>query len=317
MSEVKILLAALMGLLGAAWWSWTAEDAPKATATVVALEARPSEVQRVSFVTRTQTVAISFREAEGGRYPWFEVWSKTSTRAFTGSEAVDELLDRLAPLKALRSLGRGLPPEVLTDAKLDHPQRRLEIGLTGGPKIFDVGGRTFGARDHYLRPRGGDEVFLVESKVLGDLEYPEGKYMQRKLRDLKLEDVDHVIVAAGGRSKKVLRKNRLSAKDAFWADEATPDARSETLENYLDKVEKLSVLRYGDTVAPLPAGDPVVEVAWHDEGGKVLERLTLSKGVDGEKTIWMARSGLSKVPGEVTRSTAEQLERDLGVVFGD
>ena len=318
MKEVKLLAALVVGLLAAAWVSWTGGDeSTPGEDKVTIVQAVPSEVRSLSLITRTQTVAMTFEDGDNAKtFAWFRVYSRSSTRAFAGSDKVDDLLKNFAPFEAIRSLGKGLAGEALESTGLDAPKRKLTVGYKSGERVYELGGRTHGSRDHYVRAAGGDEVFLVASRVLADLEFPEGKYMQRKLRKVELTDVASLTISAGGKLKKVLRGNRLSAKDAFWADEAKPDEKSETLENYIDKVEKLSINRYGTETEPLGVGEPVVEITWYDEGDKVLEHLVLSK-VDGDKPKFIAKSNITFRPGEVSRSTAEQLERDLSVVFGE
>ena len=317
MKEVKALAALLVVLLAAAWLSYNQDKEPEGAKKVAILSASPGELTSLSFVTRTQTVSMSFRELKGERFAWFVVKTRSSTRAFTANDKIDKLFESYAPFKALRSLGKGLTDEDLKLAELTHPRRRLTVGLKSGERVFDLGGRTHGSRNHYLRPPGKHEVFLVEGRVIQDLEFPEGRFMQRKLRTIKLEDVASVTIAANGKVKKVLRKNRLSAKDAFWAEESAPDQRSETLGNYLDKIEKLSIINYGPGGEPLTLGEMVVEVSWLDEDGKALENLVLTRTEDDGKVTYIARSGASRLPGEVNRTTATQLERDLEVVFGD
>ena len=160
-------------------------------------------------------------------------------------------------------------------------------------------------------------MFLVANRVLSDLEFPESKFMQRKLRLAKREDIAYVTFSAGGKLKKALHKNRLSAKDAYWADEAAPEEKSESIDLYLDKVDKLSAIKYSSDFAPIVEGEPVVEISWYGEGDKLLEQLSLSKDKVGKRVRWIARSTSTHVPVEVTRSTAEQLGRDLSVIFGD
>ena len=318
MKEVKILALLLFVLLAVAWMSWTEEGDKASDDAVTVVSASPADIASLQLVTRTQTVALSFREdPDAGRYPWFKVVTKTSTRAFGGSDKVDDLLKSFAPFEAKRSLGSALSDEELALAKLDAPKRKLVVGLQTGERVFEVGGRTHGSRDHYLRATGGREVFLIGSRVLGDLEFPEGRFMERKVRKVGLEDVAAVTISAGGQLKRVLHKNRLSKKEAFWADEAAPDERSETLGNYLDKVDKLTVSRYSRDGKPLEQGEPVLEVTWYDDGDAVLEHLTVSKTMDGKRTVFIGRSRTTRVPVELTRTIAEQLERDLSVLFGD
>ncbi len=319
MREIQVLLVALVVLLGGAYASWM-DDGKKVTEETVAIaQATPDEVTSLRLVTTTQTVAMSYEtDPDGKKYPWFTIETKASTRYFVGSKKTESLLDNFAPFEALRSLGVGHDEAALDEMGLSSPQRTLTVGIKGQEQDYDLGGRTYGSRDHYVRPVGSEEVFIVKNKSMSDLEFPEGRFMQRKLRAVALEDVAHVTISAGGELAKVLQKNRLSRKDAFWASEAEPDVRSESFENYLDKLEKLTVSSFGTDKSPVEPGDPSFEVTWHDDSGEVLEHLTVYKKQDkGEAAEYTGKSGVSHVPARLSRSIAEQLERDLSVVFGE
>ena len=71
-------------------------------------------------------------------------------------------------------------PHLVALTGLDAPERKLIITSAGQAKTFLVGERTSGARDHYVKPKASEEVVLVASKILSDLEFPEGKFMQRQ-----------------------------------------------------------------------------------------------------------------------------------------
>jgi hypothetical protein len=316
MNEVKMLGALLGALLVGAYLSWTKEDAPTKEEKTTILDVQKAQLEGLTFFAKTQTVAVSFRELEGKRYPWIEIEARKRKRGFTANTAFDEHLAKLAPFEAQRSLGRSFSAEELKQTELDKPKKKLELRFGGKSKMFDVGGRTSGARDHYVRPHGSDEVFLVESKVLADLEFPEGRFMQRKLRDEKVEDIEKVVISAALGTKTALHKNRLSLKDAFWADEAEPDTKAETIENYIDKLDKLVVTEYVEDEKEMKEAVPVMEVTWYGESEKSLGTTKiLRKGADKTSTYY-ATSPATRVPVKVSRFTAEQLETDLKTLIG-
>lgn len=319
MREIQVLAVLLAVLLVGAYVSWTDDGKTVTEETVTIVAASPDDLTSLRLVTQTQTVAMSYEtDSSGKKYPWFTIETKAATRYFVGSEKTDSLVKNFAPFDALRSLGAGHDDKALKDMKLAPPQRSMAIGLKGQEQAFDLGGRTYGSRDHYVRQAGSEEVFIVKNKLLADLEFPEGRFMQRKLRTVGLEDVAYVTISAGGKLAKVLQKNRLSRKDAFWASEAEPDARSETLENYLDKLDKLTVSSFGTDSSPVETGEPIFEVTWYDDSDNVLEHLTVSKKAEeGKASEYAGKSGVTHVPARLSRSIAEQLERDLSVVFDD
>lgn len=315
MSEVKVYAVALIALMTGAYLTWTAEKDQASTDEVTIVDAKVEQLERVEFYTKTQTIAVGFKDISGERTPWFEVDARGKKKAFVGNSKSKELLEGFAPFVALRTLGKGLSKEEIATTELEKPERKLVLAIGGKERTFEVGGRTSGARDHYVRAQGGDEVYLVGSKVLGDLEYPEGKYMQRKLRDEEKKDVDKVVVAAGDKTITAYQKNKLSPKDAFWAREGSEE-KDETLGNFLDKLDKLSAIEYPDDgQGKFDAGAPVLEASWYGEDGKELGRVKITREGEGKKAEFYALSTATKKPVKVSRFTGEQLETSLASVM--
>ena len=113
MNEVRLFGVLLTALLVAAYMSWTRpdDDGVVEKNDVVVWDVAPDRLQRVTYVTPTQTVSVSRIEALGGRerYPLFEIQRRNKKTIFVGSDQAKELLTRFAPLKALRSLGPSSP----------------------------------------------------------------------------------------------------------------------------------------------------------------------------------------------------------------
>jgi len=317
MKEVKILSVLLLALLGAAYWSSSQDGQARSSERVTIFEIDKGAVTGLQLVTRTQTVSVSFREdAEKQSYPWFRVETKTSTRGFVGNDKTEKLIKKFAQLEAIRSLGSSFDADALKKLNLDSPLRRLAISTKSERRQFALGGRTHGARDHYIRSDGSREVFLVKKKTISDLESPESQFMQRKVVELAMEDLAAVVISAQGKTKRVLRQNRLSAKDAFWASEKLPQERDETLGNFVDKALRLTARKYGSKESPLDGGKLILTLKLQAEADRALETLVLFKH-DEKRLSYSVRSRSTHVRAEVSRSVAEQLERDLEAVLED
>lgn len=315
MNEVKVWGATLAVLLVGAYLSYTKKDESGSTEAVTILDQKKEALTRIDFYTKTQTVSVSLKDEGGEKYGWFEVEVRKRKRTFAGNEETDKLLEGFAPFKALRSLGKDLAGKEFEETKLQKPERRLVLSYGGEKREFEVGGRTSGARDHYLRAKGGNEIYLVASKILGDLEYPEGKFMQRKLRAAKLDQVEKVSLSAGGKTKVALQKNKSAGKDAFWAAEATPEDKDETLGNFVDKLDKLTATDYLDDAKVIEGAQTVLEATWFGEADKNLGTTKLLKKGQGKDTEYYAVSGATHLPVKVSRFTSEQLEKDLGTLL--
>jgi hypothetical protein len=320
MNEVKVYGTLLGALLLGSYFSWTREDKSASTEEKVTIaDLSKDSLRSITLYAKTQTIAVSFKkDAQGKDFPWFTVEQAKKTRTFAGNDKVDKMLESFAPFTAIRSLGK-LTGADLSETKLDKPEHKLILGSKSGDKVYDVGGRTSGARDHYIRAKGGSEVYLVGSSVLGDLEFPEGKYMERRLKTAALKDVGKVSISANGKAVTVLHKNRLSPNESFWASDATPDEKSETLGNYLDKLDKLTAVEYGAEEAPYPKpeqGTPVLIATWYGEDEKTVNAtVEIWKKGEGKDAEFYAQSNTTHVPVKVSRFSGEQLERDVATIM--
>jgi hypothetical protein len=318
MKENHLLLTVLVVLLGTAYWSWTKEEKKVTTEKVVMVSGQPADIELIRFTTKTQTVSVSRRDLKGEAYVWFEIASKTRTRGFVGNDKVDDLLKSFAPFSALRSLG-PVEAEKLEAIKLKKPEKKLTLRIKGAEKVFQIGDRTYGSRDHDVKPTAGKEVYLVESKVLGDLEYPESRFMQRNLRKADMQEVNALEVTAGGKTRRFLHQNRLAKAEAYWATDTSPEQQNETVGNWVSKLDTLSVRTYPEDADVLKDATLVLELAWIDPGDKKAETMALyrKKAEKGDAQDYFAVGTATKLPVEVTRSVAEQLERDLAVLYSE
>lgn len=316
MNEVRIYSVLLVVLLLAAYTSWTREEPGETDTKVVLLEAQPEEIKGLKLVTRTQTISLSWRDLQGERTPWFTTKSRTRTRQFAGNSEVKTMVKRFAPFEALRSLGKDLSEEELKTTKLDANTSKLTVAAGNTERSFVVGGKTGGSRDFYVQRAGDSEVLLVASKTLSELQYPDGKFMQRKLRRQDKKDVVAIEVEAGGVKKRLLQQNRLAPTEAFWSAASTPDEKNDELGAWADKLEKLTVLDYLESEDDHKKGTEVFTARYLGEDDKVLSEIKLRRDGDGKKATYTAMSTATRWPVKVTRFTAEDLEKTLATVLG-
>ncbi|MBK8014283.1 MAG: DUF4340 domain-containing protein [Deltaproteobacteria bacterium] len=321
MNEVKAFSGLLLALLAGAYVSWTKTPESRRAETKVELFAgTPDAIEGLRLVSSTATVSVGFKKGEDGiRYPWFTYAAGKVTRGFTANKSFEERLASFAPFMAVRSLGVLSPSELKSVGLSGKGERKFTITTRSQTRIFEVGGRTHGARDHYVRPEGRSEVYLVEARVLGDLEFPDGHFMQRRLVEASDEKTEKVIVADSlGRTRTLVRRSDDSPAGGFWALESSPDTPNETWGNYLDKLMKLSASEYLDDTTRFEAQyRPILEAQWFGKDGKVTGAVTLAKEGEGKNANYAARSMATRAPVKVARFTAEQLEHDLGSVLDD
>lgn len=311
--EVRLLAGLVVLLLVGAYLSWTRKD-DTLTAEKVNINTLAAErVTELVWSTRTQTVAVSRKKSGDAEYVWFDVKSGKTTKGWKGNKGAAALFEQFAPFVALRSLGTVLDSAQLTETKLERPDSKLIVRTSGEDKVYEVGGRTFGSRDWYLRAVGGKEVFVVASKVLQDLDFAESKYMQRDLSTLDKKDVSAVVIKAGPKEQKFLQQNKLSPTDAFWTRASAPDTKDESVANYLRKVEGLKALSYAEPSVVEGATRVLDLTSFEDETPK--ETLTLYRGGEPGKERYYVVAPVTVVPVEVAKSVAEQLEQDLAGIL--
>lgn len=320
MNEVKVYGSLVLALLVGSYFSYSRQDpdAPGADKPTI-LDAQKGDIRALEYASRTATTSVTFKkDASGKEYAWFVVDQNGHKRSFVANDAFAKTLESFAPFKGLRSLGR-LSETELKATGLDRPERKLVLGLAAGARSFEMGGRTSGARDHYVRAKGQSEVFLVASSQLGDLEFPEGRFMQRRLREEPLTNISKVQLESNGKSKILFHKNRLSPNESFWASESTPEEKNETGENYVDKLDKLTVLEYAAEGSEFPRnGTPILVVTWFGEDeNKAVNTTEIWKAGAATKTEYYAISPATHVPVKLSTSPAEQIERDLASVVAN
>lgn len=314
-TEVRVLTALVVVLLMGAYLSWTRKDDAAALEKVNINELAADRVDELVWITRTQTVTVSRKQAPGGgdKYTWFDVKSGKTTKGFKGNKASSTVFDAFAPFVAVRTLGTQLDAAQLAETKLEHPDSKLIVRSKGDDKVYQVGARTFGTRDWYVRASGGSEVFVVASRVFQDVDFAEGKFMQRDLETLDKKDVSGVILKAGPKEQRFLQQNRLSPSDAFWTRAETPDAKDEAVGNYLRKLEGLKAIAYVEP-SLLGAAVPVLTVTWLEDD-KPKETVVIHRGGEPGKEKYYAVSEATVAPVEVAKSVGEQLEQDLSGVL--
>lgn len=311
---------ATVGLI-LAWWVWSGGETKRhADVEVDIITCTAARLEKVEFVTPEKTITLDVSKGEGPR-AWFRhttTEAKPTVQRFAAGSKVDGLLERLAPLKAIRALGE-VAADKLATLELAEPKRTLQITCGGKTHKLVVGATTYGASSRYVREVGGGAVFLVKASLISDLEMSRARFMQRDLLDLRLPEVAEVKVRARQTERTLLHRDRRNPAGANWVDAGAPDQRNELYGNWLTRVMRLRALEYvaqgvepGADLSPPAKPAAVVELTFSgDKSGRV----ELVK-VPGKAADYFARSsttgGWVKVPATLGR----QVEDDVAVVLG-
>ncbi|MEO8900798.1 MAG: DUF4340 domain-containing protein [Polyangiaceae bacterium] len=231
------------------------------------------------------------------------------TVRFIAVKAADDLVKTLAPLHALRAVGKveGTRAE---EFGLDKPEGTLRITVAGKEHTLVIGGSTPGGSERYARSGTGD-VFAIAGDIVSGLQYAEMRLPERELHEFKPEEVTRVKVNKAGKSREL---SRVADKKDGWADSATPTKLDETVGNWMSKLARLHVQDWVEkTSAPLSADSSIVTVDYF-AGSKQLGTLQLFKVPGAKGPEFLAKTEYSRWYARVVTSSAEQVEQDLNSV---
>jgi Domain of unknown function (DUF4340) len=240
--------------------------------------------------------------AAGGAPP--SAPTHTSVR-FVAIKAADDLVKSLAPLHALRAVGK-VEGSRAEEFGLDKPDGTLRLTVGGKPQSLTIGGATPGGSERYAKSGTGD-VYAISGDIVQNLLFAESRLPERDLQPFKPEEATRVRVSKAGKSRDL---SRVPEKNEGWADSATPTKLDETAGNWMTKLGRLHVQDWLEkSTAPIGPDNTVVRVDYF-AGSKALGSLELYR-VPGEKgNEYLARSEYGRWLARIITSTAEQVDQD-------
>jgi hypothetical protein len=332
------VVACLLGLR-----AWTAEDEPNKKPVAAELwSGRVSDLSRIEYRTEKKVVTLEPKEDEGGRYfvgtvetipekpkpvaadagapaaekhPPHAVPESSEPKRFISLTKGAELADSLATLKASRVLGK-IAPERIPDFGFDKTdQGELKVVVAGKEHSLQLGEKTPGGSDRYVRDTSTGEAYVIPGTIANDLTSADNRLIEREFHDFGDEKVGKVVIKTATGSREVVRH---AVEKDFWAHPESPDTKDETVSNWMTKVDRLRVTTYVEPLDPAPKPeDQVVSVEYFNDKGRKLGFFELVRrpSKDGkEKPDYVARSERTRWHATVLRSTAEQIDQDLASV---
>jgi hypothetical protein len=236
---------------------------------------------------------------------------KKETTRFVSVKAGETLVKALAPLKALRAVGK-VEPGRNEEFGLDKPEGTLKVTIDGKEHVLVIGGTTPGGSERYARYQNNGEVFAISGDIAQSLMFGDSRLPERELHGFKNEEISKVRVQKAGKSREL---TRVKEKNEGWADAASPGKQDETAGNWMAKLGRLRGSDFVEKPAsPLRPEDAIVRVDYLD-GGKSVGFIELYK-VPGEKgNDYLARTEWGRWYVKVPTNTAEQVEQDLASVL--
>jgi hypothetical protein len=320
-------------------WTYDAEKAPKHGETEL-WPGTPDQVQEVRYESKLGTLRLEPRRDSNGRYfvgtvkknPGAPAEKKldehgepvapeadakpteAKTAQFIATKDGEELFQLLAPLRALRVLGKVSDAQK-ADFGFDKEEGQLHLKVAGAEHSLVFGGTTPGGTDYYAKDAATGNAYVVAGSVVRDLTSADQRLVERKLHAWEENTPKRVKITAGAATRELVRS---TDKKEAWTKPGAPADKDETATNWLTKVDRVRTTNYeGETLSPPPApGDLVFKIEYFDDRKPIgFLEIVHHPGADG-KTDYVARSEQTRWYATVIRSQLEQIEQDLKSVVG-
>lgn len=289
-------------------------------------------VERVRFEAPNRKVVIDAKKDGTGRYYEISVDKEESARSphagadagtapepvtkktsqrFIGVKAATEIVEKVAPLLAVRALGK-YDPKQAEEFGFDKPEGTLSVKLSGGEQSLLVGGTTPGGQERYSKHAASGQLYAVPSDLVQSMLGAETRLIERDLHAFLDADVTRLRITKGDKSRELVA---VAEKKGAFADAATPTKSDDTVGNWLAKVGRLRVMEYVEKPVTPPAPESAVVRIEYFGKKATLGFLEIYK-IPGEKgSDFFIRSEQTRWLVKVLGSVGEQVEQDLSSIL--
>ncbi|MBW2528499.1 MAG: DUF4340 domain-containing protein [Deltaproteobacteria bacterium] len=248
--------------------------------------------------------------ADGGRRPHRpKPPPPIEPATFAAVDLAGKLAEKLAPLRAKRTVGEVLPDR-LEIYGLDEPEGTLSIEFGERKKELVIGKKTPGGADRYVRVGATGVVYVIDNAIVRDLSGGDVRLSERKLHEWNATEAQQAVVLAGDKERRLVRSGTEGRR--FWADAASPDENAETAANWLQKLDRLRPTKYVDELPE--AASKFVRVEYRSDDGPI-GFVEVYRHIVGEKDEYLVTSERLRMFATVPESLGEQLEEDLASVL--
>lgn len=239
--------------------------------------------------------------------------AKKETTYLVSIKEGEKLTESLAPLMAMRSLGK-VPAAQFKDFGLDKPEATLRVVFEDKPRTLVIGGVTPSGVDRYARIPDTGEVYAVSGEFVRTLMFADSRLLERELHNFEPGEVTRIVVSRGKSAPREFVK--VEGKNEGWADPKTPTKLDETAGNWLSKVARLSATQYFEQFGiPVLPEYQVVKVEYFHKA-KSIGFLELTRIPDSKSNAgYVAKTERTRWYAQVLKATAEQIDQDLRAVI--
>jgi hypothetical protein len=330
-----LVLALASGLALSVWLKDEKADAPGAEKgeRVTVWPGSVESVERVRFEASNRKVVLEAKKDGTGRYyevsvdkeesarnphappeagaPPPEPSTKKTNLRFVGVKAAAETVEQMAPLLAVRALGK-YDPKQAEEFGLDKPEGTLNVKLSSGEQSLVVGGTTPGGQERYAKHSASGQLYAVPSDLVQAMLGAETRLIERDLHAFPDADITRLRITKAGKSRELVA---VAEKKGAFADAATPTKSDDTAGNWLTKVGRLRVMEYVEKPAsPLTPESAIVRIEYFGKKASLgfleVYKVPAEKGSD-----YLIRTEQTRWHVKVLSTVGEQVEQDLASVL--
>ena len=246
--------------------------------------------------------------ADAGSGPGTTTERKRETTNFISAGSADDLVEGLAPLRAYRAIGQ-IDEGRAKEFGLDQPEGKLRVTIAGQPRTLVIGGATPGGADRYARHEETGQAYAIPGEITRSLMYAGSRLIERDLHAWEDDEATSATIHAGDKKREL---TRVEGKKNAWANPASPGQQDETAGNWISKLGRLRVMKHQEKPR---APKMIVRVEYFD-GRRQIGYVELARSVGTEgKAEYLVKTEYTRWYAQVFRSSAEQVEQDLGSVL--
>lgn len=305
--------------LGASWVQYTSDQAAVPKEGIVLADVKKDDLQQLSYSSPDLKVLIEIRKDDLGSYSWVTLTetkkkkgadgvetSEEIVTRFKGGEDATKLIEKWAPVMAMRELGRA--EDKIESFGLKGATSTVMVTGVGKTWTLELGGDTYGLKDRYVRDQGTGLVYVVDDQAIKPFT------SKTKLRDTaifsaKKTEIESVKVGRGAATVTWEQKNIVDTAAAFWARQGGSGDKDETFSNWLDKLLKLRSQEYVQAEEPadlVPVMDLVIKPVDHPA-----ESLQLLRSGDD----WYARGSWVRGLVKLNKTATADVESEVDDVI--
>ena len=201
----------------------------------------------------------------------------TTTREFPIGEKGMDMLEALASLKALRTLGK-VEQDRLEEYELHEQKDIVTVAFKSGTHTLIIGGRVYKGSNRYAMTPNDERAFTIAGTTLQPLYSGEHGVKLQKVHAYKPEDVSKIAIKVAEQTRELVRTEVKDAKGTrqSWALADSPDKADQTMKLFVEQIDKLRPSQYERELDAAKL-TTLTTLTYFDKSGKQLGRFELFK----------------------------------------